>query len=268
MQVTQSDILACGAGLAELPIFISGSEYVIDGATMAGIRGVWKIRSSNAKMWFPNNDARIFCAAVNYAAHGAEMGRQASEYPSLFLRTPHSLARAGEAVIRPANSEQLDFEGELALVIGRAGRHIAREQALAHIEGWTAFLDGSVRDWQRRTTQFMPGKNFDRSGSIGPELMPAAEFGDYRRHSLQTRVNGEVMQQTEISLMLHDVETLIAYVSGFTELQPGDVIATGTCAGVGAGRTPPLWLRPGDVVEVEVSGMAVLRNEVVAEGAA
>ncbi len=216
--------------------------------------------------WFPAPDARIFCAAVNYAAHREEMGRgETGPHPMLFLRTPRSLVRAGEGIVRPNNSERLDYEGELALVIGTAGRHIPRERALAHVAGWTPFLDGSVRDWQRHTGQFTPGKNFDRSGSIGPELVPAEKFGDYRAHALSTRVNGMTVQHTPVDLMLHDAETLIAYVSAFTELQPGDVIATGTCGGVGEKRQPQLWLRPGDVVEVEVSGMPVLRNPVVAE---
>ncbi|MCG2842372.1 fumarylacetoacetate hydrolase family protein [Sandaracinobacter sp. RS1-74] len=216
--------------------------------------------------WFPERHARIFCAAVNYAAHRDEMGRgESGPHPMLFLRTPQSLVRAGEPLVKPANSESFDYEGELALVIGTAGRHIPRERALQHVAGWTPFLDGSLRDWQRHTAQFTPGKNFDRSGSIGPELLPAAAFGDYRRHSLSTRVNGETVQHTAIELMLHDVETLIAYISAFTELNPGDVIATGTCGGVGEKRVPQLWLKPGDVVEVEISGMAVLRNPVAAE---
>lgn len=217
--------------------------------------------------WFPENDARIFCAAVNYAAHRGETGRvdAATGHPVLFMRTPHSLVRAGEPLIRPALSEQLDYEGELALVIGTPGRHIRREAALQHIAGWTAFLDGSVRDWQRHTSQFTPGKNFDGSGSIGPELVPADRFGDYRQHSLTTRVNGAEVQHTSIDLMLHDVESLIGYISAFTELRPGDIIATGTCGGVGAGRKPPLWLQPGDLVEVEISGIPVLRNPVTSE---
>lgn len=216
--------------------------------------------------WFPQSGARIFCAAVNYAAHRDEMGRgETGPHPMLFLRTPQSLVRAGEAIVKPANSEKLDFEGELALVIGTAGRHVSRQKALSHVAGWTPFLDGSVRDWQRHTAQFTPGKNFDASGSIGPELVPADAFGDYRTHTLSTRVNGETVQHTPIDLMLHDVETLISYISAFTELRPGDIIATGTCGGVGEKRQPPLWLQPGDVVEVEISGMAVLRNPVVAE---
>ena len=216
--------------------------------------------------WFPDSNARIFCAAVNYAAHRDEMGRgETGPHPMLFLRTPQSLVRAGEPIVKPANSEKLDFEGELALVIGTAGRHVARDKALSLVAGWTPFLDGSVRDWQRHTAQFTPGKNFDASGSIGPDLIPAEAFGDYRGHTLSTRVNGETVQHTAIDLMLHNVETLIAYITSFTELRPGDIIATGTCGGVGEKRQPPLWLVPGDVVEVEVSGIPVLRNPVVAE---
>ena len=216
--------------------------------------------------WFPQNDARIFCAAVNYAAHRDEMGRnEANAHPMLFMRTPHSLVRAGEGLVKPKHSDCLDFEGELALVIGAPGRHIARATALSHVAGWTAFMDGSVRDWQRHTAQFTPGKNFDASGSIGPELVPADVFGDYRKHSLTTRVNGAIVQHTDIALMLFDAETLISYISAFTELRRGDIIATGTCAGVGEKRVPPLYLFPGDVVEVEISGLPLLRNPVVAE---
>lgn len=217
--------------------------------------------------WFPERHARIFCAAVNYMAHRDEMGRgEGGPHPVLFLRTPQSLVRAGEAIIKPANTDKLDWEGELALVIGKPGRHIARADALSHVEGWTPFFDGSVRDWQRHTSQFTAGKNFDATGSIGPELVPAAAFGDYRDHNLTTRVNGEVVQHTGIDLMLHDVEALIGYISDFTELRPGDVIATGTCGGVGEKLKPPRFLVPGDVIEVEISGLPLLTNPVVAEG--
>jgi 2-keto-4-pentenoate hydratase/2-oxohepta-3-ene-1,7-dioic acid hydratase in catechol pathway len=216
--------------------------------------------------WFPEPHARIFCAAVNYAAHREEMGRgETNAQPMLFMRTPQSLVKAGEPIVKPRNSDCLDYEGELALVIGRAGRHVPREAALSLVAGWTPFLDGSVRDWQRHTAQFTPGKNFDGSGSIGPDLVPADAFGDYRAHELTTRVNGEVLQHTPISLMLFDAETLISYISGFTELRPGDIIATGTCGGVGEKRVPPRYLFPGDIVEVEVSGIAVLCNPVCAE---
>ncbi len=216
--------------------------------------------------WFPATGARIFCAAVNYAAHRDEMGRgEANANPMLFMRTVYSLVPAGEPIVKPADSDCLDYEGELALVIGKPGRHIRREQALDHVGGWTPFLDGSARDWQRHTAQFTPGKNFDKSGSIGSIITTPEAFGDYRAHDLTTRVNGEVVQHTPISLMLFDVETLISYISAFTELRTGDIIATGTCGGVGEKRTPPLYLFPGDSVEVEISGMPILRNGVVAE---
>lgn len=216
--------------------------------------------------WFPERHARIFCAAVNYAAHREEMGRgETGGQPMLFLRTPQSLAPAGKPIVKPHNSDCFDFEGELALVIGRAGRHVPRDQALSLVASWVPFMDGSVRDWQRHTAQFTPGKNFDRSGSIGDQPLPADLFGDYRAHDLTTRVNGAVVQHTPIALMLHDVETLISYISSFTELNPGDIIATGTCGGVGEKRQPPLYLFPGDVVEVEVSGLPLLRSDVVAE---
>lgn len=217
--------------------------------------------------WFPEPHARIFCAAVNYAAHRNEMGRgETGPHPMLFLRTPRSLVRAGEPLVQPIGNDRLDYEGELALVIGTAGRRIPRARALAHVSHWTAFMDGSVRDWQRHTAQFTPGKNFDRSGSIGPVLVSAADFGDYRAHRLETRVNGETLQATEIALMLHDVESLIGYISSFTELVPGDIVATGTCGGVGEKRVPPRFLQPGDTVEVDISGLPILRNGVVAEG--
>lgn len=216
--------------------------------------------------WFPEPTARIFCAAVNYASHREEMGRgEKGPHPMLFMRTPQSLVHGGEALVKPANSDCLDFEGELAVVIGKPGRHVPRESALGMVSGYTAFMDGSVRDWQRHTGQFTPGKNFDRSGSIGPQLVPPEAFGDYKSQTLTTRVNGEVVQHTDIALMIFDIETLIQYITAFTELRPGDIIATGTTGGVGEKRKPPLYLFPGDFVEVDISGLPLLRNPVVAE---
>ena len=208
---------------------------------------------------------RIFCAAVNYVDHREEMGRAATEKPMLFMRTPQSLVRHGETLWLPPESSEYDFEGELALIIGKAGRRIARERALDHILGWSCFMDGTLRDWQRHTAQFTPGKNFDRSGSMGPHVVTAAEFGDYKAQTLVTRLNGQEVQRTPVELMLFDAETLIAYISSFTELRPGDVIATGTCGGVGAKRNPPLFMKAGDRIEVEVSGIGILANPVEAE---
>lgn len=219
--------------------------------------------------WFPAADARIFCAAVNYAAHRDEMGRNENNaHPMLFLRTPQSLVAGGTPVVKPAATGRFDYEGELAVIIGSGGRHIRRADAMAHVESYVPFMDGSARDWQRHTSQYTPGKNFDASGSIGTEPVPAATFGDYRAHRLVTRVNGETVQDTDIALMIFDIEALIVYISTFTALRPGDIIATGTCGGVGDRRTPPLYLNPGDVVEVDISGLPLLRNPVVAESGA
>jgi 2-keto-4-pentenoate hydratase/2-oxohepta-3-ene-1,7-dioic acid hydratase in catechol pathway len=213
----------------------------------------------------PYEGGRIFCAAVNYADHRAEMARDATEKPMLFMRAGPSIVGPGAALIKPTESDQYDFEGELAVVIGAAGRRIARSDALAHVHGYACFMDGTMRDWQRHTAQFTPGKNFDASGAMGPWILPRDAFGDYKRQALTTRLNGDIVQQTAIDLMLFDVETLIEYISTFTRLVPGDVIATGTCGGVGAKRTPPLFMRPGDRIEVEVSGLGVLSNAIAAE---
>ena len=217
---------------------------------------------TNVRRLAPIEDGRVFCAAVNYVAHRDEMGRAAVDRPPLFMRTAASLAGPDDAVVKPAVSDRFDFEGELAVVIGKPGRRIGRSEALDHVAGWSCFMDGSVRDWQRHTSQYTPGKNFDRSGSMGPWLMTPDEFGDYRARTLETRLNGVVVQRTAIDLMLYDVEALIEYISAFTELRTGDVIATGTCGGVGEKRVPPLFMFAGDKVEVEIGGLALLSNRV------
>ena len=162
----------------------------------------------------------------------------------------------------PRVTDTYDFEGELAVVIGRAGRHVDEAGALDHVAGYACFNDGSVREHQRHTTQFTPGKNFDRSGAFGPWLVTADEVGDPQALSLETRLNGETVQETTTDLMIFPIAEVIAYLSVFTELVPGDVIATGTPGGVGAARTPPLWMQPGDTVEVEISRVGRLANPV------
>lgn len=209
--------------------------------------------------------AKIICAAVNYADHRKEMQRDPTEKPMLFLRTATSLAGHRQPLVKSPLSDQFDYEGELAVIIGRRCRHVPREQALDVVAGYACFNDGTMRDWQRHTSQFTPGKNFDRSGSLGPWMLTRDAFGDYRRQSLITRLNGTEVQRTTVDLMLFDIETLIAYVTAFTTLEPGDVIATGTCGGVGVKRTPPLFMQPGDSIEVEVTGLGTLSNQVVAE---
>ena len=208
-----------------------------------------------------DSTAKILCVGVNYRPHIEEMGREIPSYPVVFTRFASSLVGPGEPVIRPQASEQLDFEGELAIVIGKNARHVSRENALDYVAGYCCFLDGSVRDWQRHTGQFTAGKNFDRSGAIGP-MVPAADVPDPTTLELTTRVNGEVMQRGSVADLVFDIPRLIEYCSTFTELRPGDIIATGTPGGVGAARTPPVWLKDGDLVEVDISGIGVLRNPV------
>lgn len=208
---------------------------------------------------------KILCVGVNYRAHIAEMGRSVPEYPVMFTRFSSSLVGHRVPLIRPSASLQYDFEGELAVVIGKPARHVSRERALEHVAGYTCFMDGSVRDWQTHTGQFTPGKNFDRSGAIGPWLVTADEIPDPAVLALETRVNGKLMQRGELADLVFDVPALLEYCSTFTELQPGDVIATGTPGGVGAARTPPTWLKPGDTVEVAIGTVGTLENKVRGE---
>ncbi len=207
--------------------------------------------------------ARIIAVGRNYRDHATEMGGAHGPFPSLFMRTPQSLVGHRQSVVCPSASAQYDYEGELAAVIGRGGRRISSERALSHVAGYTCFFDGSVRDFQKHS--ITAGKNFDSSGACGPWLVPAAEVPDPQNLMLTTRLNGEVVQQASTRDMIHSVADVIAYISMFTHLEPGDVIATGTPAGVGAARTPPKWLKPGDKVEVEIERIGVLANTVISE---
>jgi 2-keto-4-pentenoate hydratase/2-oxohepta-3-ene-1,7-dioic acid hydratase in catechol pathway len=209
--------------------------------------------------------ATIACVGHTYEAHRVETQRPPTEHPSIFFRQPESLLGAGRPLVRPRETQQLDFEGELAVVIGKAGRRIAQEHAWDHIAGVACFNEGSVRDWQYHTSQFGPGKNFPGTGAFGPCLVTLDELPANRVVSLATRVNGEVMQQAATDQMIFPIPRVVAYVSTFITLQPGDVIVTGTPGGVGVKRKPPVFLQPGDVVEVEISHVGLLRNEVRAE---
>ncbi len=211
---------------------------------------------------------KILCIGVNYELHRQETGRDPSAYPTVFTRFADTLVGHDEPIQRPRASEHLDFEGELAIVIGQPGRAISRDTALDHVAGYTCFNDATVRDWQRHTSQFTPGKNFPRTAGLGPWLVTPDQVGDASALTLTTRVNGAVMQDASTSQLIFDIPELIAYCSGFTPLAPGDVIATGTPGGVGAKRTPPVFLQAGDLVEVEISAVGVLRNTVEAEPAA
>ncbi|MHA6769750.1 fumarylacetoacetate hydrolase family protein [Sphingobium ummariense] len=208
---------------------------------------------------------RIICIGLNYKSHIAETGNDTPAYPILFPRYPSSLVANGAPMEKSSLSERFDFEGELAFVIGRPGRHIPKERALEHVAGYACFNDGSIRDFQRHTSQFLPGKNFERSGAFGPWLVTPDEVGDVNALKLTTRLNGEVVQQADIDDLLFGVEDLIAYISQIWTLQPGDVVATGTTGGVGALRKPPLWMKPGDRVEVEIDRLGLLSNPIIEE---
>jgi 2-keto-4-pentenoate hydratase/2-oxohepta-3-ene-1,7-dioic acid hydratase in catechol pathway len=186
-----------------------------------------------------------------------------SPAPSVFLRLADTLIGHGQALVRPRVSDKFDFEGELAVIIGRAGRHVSEADALAHVAGYTCFVDGSVRDYEKFSVT--SGKNFPATGPLGPVMVTADEIGDPTRLTLVTRLNGREMQRSGTDLLIYSIPQIIKFVSDFTSLAPGDVIATGTPAGVGHRRTPPVWMKPGDVLEVEISGIGILRNPVVAE---
>ncbi|WP_295539741.1 fumarylacetoacetate hydrolase family protein [uncultured Pseudacidovorax sp.] len=208
------------------------------------------------------NPGKLICVGLNYKTHVAETKRADSNYPSLFLRFNDTLAAHGDEVLRPAFSERFDWEGELAFVIGKGGRHIPKAQAFEHIAGFACFNDVSVRDWQRHTHQFTPGKNFPGTAPFGPYLVTRDELPDVTALTLETRVNGQVMQHAGISDLIFDIPVLVEYISRFTPLSPGDVIATGTPGGVGDRREPPLYMKDGDTVEVEITGLGVLRNRI------
>lgn len=214
----------------------------------------------------PITDAyRIMCVGLNYRTHIEETGRETPTHPILFSRYADSHVAHGQPMIRPRVSEHFDFEGELAFVVGKPGRHISKADALSHVAGYSCYNDGSVRDFQRHTSQFTPGKNFHHSGAFGPWLVTADELPDPGAMTLETRLNGEVVQHAETSDLLFDVPELIEYMSKVWPLRVGDVVATGTTGGVGAARKPPLWMKAGDKVEVEISGVGLLANPVINE---
>ncbi|SSC70056.1 unnamed protein product [Ciceribacter sp. T2.26MG-112.2] len=208
---------------------------------------------------------KIICVGVNFPDRNAEYkdGQEAPPNPSLFVRFPRSFTGHDQPLIRPPESEQLDYEGEMVIVIGKGGRRIAEADALSHIAALSLCNEGTIRDWVRHAKfNVTQGKNFDRSGSIGPWLVPFTDESQIADIRLETRVNGEVRQSDRTSRMIFSFRKIIAYVSTFTTLVPGDIIVTGTPTGAGARFDPPIWLKPGDVIEVEADGIGILRNTV------
>lgn len=209
---------------------------------------------------------KFMCIGLNYALHAKEGGHDIPTYPSMFMRAPNSIIPAGAPVVRPKSSEQLDYECELTIIIGKGGRHISEDTALDHVFGYTLFNDVSVRDFQRKIPQWIPGKNFDSTGPLGPHIVTADELpAGASGLRIMTRVNGNTMQDSNTSDMIFSTAKIIAILSEFMTLSPGDVIATGTPSGVAHARKPPAWMKAGDVVEVEVENIGILKNSIVDE---
>ena len=208
------------------------------------------------------NPQKILCVGLNYISHRTETKRPETKYPSIFTRFADTQVGHETPVLRPSFSTAFDYEGELAVVIGRRGRHISEQDVSAHIAGYSCYNDVSVRDWQRHTAQWTPGKNFPSTGAFGPSLVTPDEIPDLGALTLTTRLNGKVMQEAPISDLIFSVPVIVSYISKFTPLYPGDVIATGTPGGVGDRRDPPVYMKDGDIVEVEIDRIGILRNVV------
>jgi 2-keto-4-pentenoate hydratase/2-oxohepta-3-ene-1,7-dioic acid hydratase in catechol pathway len=209
----------------------------------------------------PNPD-KILCVGLNYKAHQEETGRGGEGFPTIFVRFANAQVGHEQPVIRPRESNTLDYEGEIALVIGKAGRRIPKAEALSHVAGYSIYLDGSVREFQRQTSQFTAGKNFPGTGGFGPWLMTPDEVGELSQMEITTRLNGQVMQNAKAEQLVFDFGDLIEYCSTFCELAPGDVLVTGTPGGVGAARKPPVFMDEGDEIEVAVKPIGTLRHRV------
>ncbi len=211
------------------------------------------------------NPSKVICVGINYVAHAAEAGRKVGDYPVIFQRYADTLVGHRQNLVCPVVSEEFDFEGELAVIIGKGGRHIRPEDAMSHVAGFSCFNDASVRDWQFHSHQYGMGKNFQNSGALGPEMVTADEIRDYRALEIESFLNGEKMQEGKLSQLAFDIPAIISYVSKAIAWRPGDVIATGTPSGVGFKRKPPIFLKEGDVFDVSIPGVGRLSNPVVSE---
>ncbi|PJI38241.1 MAG: 5-carboxymethyl-2-hydroxymuconate isomerase [Rhizobium sp.] len=263
--VTDAGIVDLGKRLPEATLrdFL-GSGDLARAAALAGEPADYAFDAVEHTPVIPNPD-KIICVGLNYHAHVQETGREETVNPVLFARYAGSQIGHGQALVKPLESIEFDYEGEVAVIIGKEGRRIPEAEALSHVAGYACYNDASVRDWQKHTHQFMPGKTFANTGAFGPWMVTADEIPDPTALHLQTRLNGQVVQDTDVSLLITSIPRLIAYCSTVLPLLPGDVIVSGTPGGVGARRNPPLWMRDGDICEVEISGIGTLSNAVKAE---
>ncbi len=241
----------------------SGSQGLVD---TAGVLSAGRAFDMASVTPLPplSRPPKIICVGLNYRDHANESGLQVPEDPALFARFTSSLVAHDAPIRRPAESDKLDYEGELVAVIGAGGRRIARSAALDHVAGYSIFNDASIRDFQLRTPQWTMGKNFDGTGAFGPSMVTADELpAGARGLKIETRLNGETMQSASTESLIFDVATLISMISVGITLEPGDVIVTGTPSGVGGARKPPVFMKAGDVCEVEIERLGILRNRVV-----
>jgi 2-keto-4-pentenoate hydratase/2-oxohepta-3-ene-1,7-dioic acid hydratase in catechol pathway len=241
-------VLKAGA-LAEVEAAAKGqpADAKLDGATLLPV--------------IPN-PGKIVCVGVNYDEHRREMGREPPGHPTIFVRFPESQVAHNQPLLKPAESDKLDYEAELAVIIGKRGYKVSEEKAFDIVAGYSCYNDGSVRDWQTHTGQFTPGKNFNATGGFGPWMVTADEIPDAQKLDIQSRLNGQVMQKSNTELMTFNIRKIIKYVTTFTPLEPGDVIATGTPGGVGTKRNPPVYMKDGDIIEIEIEKVGLLRNPV------
>ena len=249
--------------LSDLNALLAGGDHALRAVRRASeLNG----RELSESEYGPASPAppRVLCFGVNYVEHALEGGRPPTTWPEVFVRGAGSVAPPFGDLVKPALSERFDYEGELALVVGKGGRYIRAKDAIDALAGYTVLMDGSAREWQRAASQWTPGKNFDATMPIGPEIVTTDEV-DVSDAQLTTTLNGKVMQSARTSQMIFSITETVEYVSSFTTLKPGDVIATGTPGGVGFARQPPVWLQPGDLLEIEIEGLGKLANKVVAE---
>lgn len=250
----QNVAVTSAGALAELLDAPSLAESPVDTIALADVEWLAPV----------DETAKILCIGLNYRDHAAEFDLTVPDNPVVFMRYADSLVGHNAPLLVPHESDTFDYEAELAVVIGKGGRRISREDALDHVLGHTIFNDGSIREYQRHTPQFGPGKNFFESGSAGPVIVPSAEF-QVGAQRITTTIGGEILQDSTLDQLVFDVPALIEYISRWTPLRPGDMIATGTTAGVGGGRDPKRWMLPGETVEVAIEGLGVLSNPIIKE---
>lgn len=268
-----------GDGVVDLgkmmPQYATLADYIASGAYLQAADHV-KGNAADAKLsditYLPviPRPEKIICAVRNYMDHHQEvlaagMHRELSEQPPIFLRVWRSQCAHNQPIVKPDVSESLDWEGELAVIIGKSGRNIPVEKAFEHVAGYSCYNDGSIREWQFHAKQIASGKNFESTGGFGPWMVTADEIAPNRQLKLEVRLNGETVQSSHTGHMIFNIATLINYASTIFTLVPGDVIATGTPAGVGWSRKPPRYMKPGDVCEVEIEGIGILRNPITAQ---